>query len=399
MGGERKDGEKSKPPNQGKLVKMVIPLESQNLFASVDMGTNTFKLLIIHLEPSSAKFTTIHNHSDAVALGRNSSPSSSSPSSPPLISPDSQFRAIESLKKFQEILRSHNVTRTRMVGTSAIREAGNRSIFLNEVRENLGFDFHVTVLSGVEEARLIYLGVLQFLHVYDKRVLTIDIGGGSTEFVIGDHGEVVYADSLRLGHLTLTQNFGESDLVGLRGYVRELIEGSGLVDKVKILGFEVAVGSSGTIRAVENAIWCSYGCDDREKGGMRVLEEGSRRNLWWFSREELRDLVERLCTVEFSEREKVRRDEFFGRRSEFIVAGAVLLEEIMELLGISEMQVSKYALGEGVVAEMVSGEFPEFDLNANVRWKSIMRLSMRFNGNDRMRNGVQCSAIAKVLLV
>uniref|UniRef100_A0A803KNT8 Exopolyphosphatase n=1 Tax=Chenopodium quinoa TaxID=63459 RepID=A0A803KNT8_CHEQI len=350
---------------------MANPLKSQNIFASIDMGTNTFKLLIIHIEPTTAKFTTIYSHSDAVKLGRSSSSSS-------LISPDSQFRAIESLKKFQEILRSNNVTQIRPVGTSAIREAGNRSIFLKEVRENLGFDFEVNVLSGVEEARLIY----------------VDIGGGSTEFVVGEHGEVVYADSLRLGHLMLTQKFGENDLVGVRDYVRELIEGSKLVGKVKNLGFEVAIGSSGTIRAIEKAIWCGYGCDD---GGreIRVLGEGKRRKWWWFSREELRVLVERLCEGGFSEREKARRDGFFDKRSEFIVAGAILLEEIMELLGISEMEVSRYALGEGVVAEMVSEAFPGLELNANVRWKSVMRLALRFNGNDRMKNGVQCSSIAK----
>ncbi|XP_021742653.1 uncharacterized protein LOC110708745 isoform X2 [Chenopodium quinoa] len=366
---------------------MATPLKSQNIFASIDMGTNTFKLLIIHFEPTTAKFTTIYTLSDTVELGRNSSSSS-------LISPDSQLRAIESLKKFQEVLRSNNMTQIRVVGTSAIREAGNRSIFLKEVRENLGFDFEVNVLSGVDEARLIYVGVLQFLSVYDKRILTVDIGGGSTEFVVGKHGEVVYADSLRLGHLMLTQKFGENDLVGIRDYVRELIEGSGLVGKVNNLGFEVAIGSSGTIRAIEKAIWCGYGCDDGDKE-IRVLGEGKRRNWWWFSRDELRGLVERLCEGGFSEREKARRDGFFGKRSEFIVAGAILLEEIMGLLGISEMQISRYALGEGVVAEMVSEAFPGLDLNANVRWKSVMRLAMRFNGNDRMKNGVQSSAIAK----
>ncbi|KMT14286.1 hypothetical protein BVRB_4g076400 [Beta vulgaris subsp. vulgaris] len=368
---------------------MGIQLESQNLFASIDMGTNSFKLLIIRFEPATAKFTTVHKHSVAVVLGRNSSSSST-----PLISPDSQFRAIEALTKFQEILGSHTVTQIRVVGTSAIREARNQSVFINEVKEKLGFDIQVKVLSGVEEARLIYFGVLQFLHIYDKKVLTVDIGGGSTEFVIGDNGDVVYADSLKSGHLTLTEKFGENDLVGLRSYVRELIEVSGLIGKVKELGFEVAVGSSGTIRAIEKAIWCGYGCHDGKREGLR---EKRSRNWWWFSRDELRGLVERLCGVGISETEKARRDGFFGRRSEFIVAGAVLLEEIMELLGISEMEVSGYALGEGVVAEMVSEAFPGIDLNANVRWKSVMRLAMRFNGNDRMENGVQCSAIAKVI--
>ncbi|KAK9735672.1 hypothetical protein RND81_04G218700 [Saponaria officinalis] len=357
---------------------MSTSIQPSNLFASIDMGTNSFKLLIIQFEPSTARFTTLHHHSSAVVLGRNSSP--------PFISPESRFRAIEALVEFQSILRSHEV-RTRVVGTSALREATNNGDFVIEVREKLGFDFNVEIISGFEEARLTYLGVLQFLPVYDKKVLIFDIGGGSSEFLIGENGRVLYAESLKLGHVTLTQKFREGDFVGLmRDYVCEQILASGLVGKVKDFGFEVVIGSSGTIRAIEKAIWSGFGCD--EKGGRR-------KEHWWFSREELRVFVERLCRGLDSEEERVKRDGFFGRRSEFIVAGAVLLDVILELLEISEMKVSGYALGEGVVAEMVAESFPMCDLNANVRWKSVMRLAMRFNGKDRMRSGVQCAATAK----
>ncbi|XP_074307834.1 uncharacterized protein LOC141642786 [Silene latifolia] len=362
---------------------MTTSVQPSNVLASIDMGTNSFKLLIIQFEPSTSKFTTLHHHSSAVVLGRTSSP--------PFISPESKSLAIEALSEFQSILRYHNIARTRVVGTSALREATNQGDFIQEVTEKLGFDFNVNVISGVEEARLTYLGVLQFLPVYDRNVLILDIGGGSTEFVIGKYGHVVYAESLRLGHVTLTQKFREGDLVGLiRGYVFEQIQSSGLVGKVKDLGFEVAIGSSGTIRAIEKAIWCGYGCDGRV-----VRKGGRRRKWWWFSREELRGFVENLCRGLDNEEERVRRDVFFGKRSEFIVAGAVLLDVILELLEINEMRVSGYALGEGVVAEMVSESFPGCDLNANVRWKSVIRLAMRFNGKDRMKTSAQCAATAK----
>ncbi|XP_057549904.1 uncharacterized protein LOC130828114 isoform X2 [Amaranthus tricolor] len=372
---------------------MAMAFESRNLFAAIDMGTNSFKLQIIHFEPTVSKLTTLQTHSEAVGLGRN--PLSSSQ---PLISPDSQFRAIEVLLKFQSILRSQNVTRIRVVGTSAIREASNRDIFLNEVKKKLGFDFHVNILSGVEEARLIYLGVLQFLPIYDKRVLTLDIGGGSTEFVVGNYGRVLFADSIRLGHLTLTQKFGENDLVGLKGYIREVIEASGLVGKVKNLGFEVAVGSSGTILAIEKAIWSDYGSGGEKREVLKNCGRSRRKN-WWFSWEELKGLVEGLCGVRarFSQNEKAKRDEFFGKRSEFIVAGAVLLDEILELFGINEMMVSGYALGEGVVAENVSEDCLGSNLYVNEAWKSVKRLAMRFNGKDRMKNCAECLAIAKVI--
>lgn len=183
---------------------MTIHPQPSNLFASIDMGTHSFKLVIVYFDPTTSKFTTVLRRSHPVVIGLDSSSSS-----PPLISPDCETRAIEVLRKFRTILRAHNVRWVRAVATSAIREAGNGSSFVNKVRENLGFDFEVNVLSGVEEAKLSYLGVLQFLPVHEKRVLTLDIGGGSTEFVIADHGEVLFAESLKLGHVTLTQKFGE----------------------------------------------------------------------------------------------------------------------------------------------------------------------------------------------
>lgn len=83
-------------------------------------------------------------------------------------------------------------------------------------------------------------------------------------------------------------------------------------------------------------------------------------------------------------------------RSEFIVAGAVLLDEIFELLGIEEMEVSGYGLGEGVVADSLAKVFDGYDLNANARWRSVVRLAMRFNNKKRVKAGAQCASIAKV---
>ncbi|GAB4835759.1 hypothetical protein Ancab_000668 [Ancistrocladus abbreviatus] len=353
-----------------------------NLFAAIDMGTNSFKLTIVQFNPSTG-FLIIDRQKHPVVLGRDTS---SSPSTPSSISSASQSLAIETLAKFQIAILSHKITQTSVVATSAVREASNRDAFVQEIGRKLSFQ--VNVLSGVEEARLIYLGVLQFLPVYDRRVLTVDIGGGSTEFVIGERGAVRYAVSLNLGHVTLTQRFGYGDLMAMRQCIRRHIEESGLVEVVRNLGYEVVIGSSGTIRAVEKAICLNYGGE--ETGSVMV---GEMRRDWGFSREELKGFVERLCRG--GEGERVRRDEFFGSRSEFIVAGVVLLDEIFELLGISEMQVSGYALGEGVVADMISEGCCGYHLNANVRWRSVVRLATRCNGDSRMKCATQCAAISK----
>ncbi|GMH07726.1 hypothetical protein Nepgr_009566 [Nepenthes gracilis] len=355
--------------------------QPSNLFAAIDMGTSSFKLLIVQFNSSTGKFTPIDRYKEPVALGRDTS----STSTPPTISPSSRRRALETLSRFQKPIKSRNIMQTRCVATSAVREATNRDDFLQEVSEKL--NLQVNVLSGIEEAKLIYLGVLQFLPIFARRVLVVDIGGGSTEFVIGLRGKAIYAISLKLGHVTLTQQFHE-DLVGMRHYIRSQIEESGLIENVRNLEFEIAVGSSGTVRAIEKVLCLNYGV-----GEVMNPVSGEVSRDWRFSRKELMDVFERLCGG--GEEERVRRNQFFGRRSEFIVAGAVLLEEIFELLGINEMQVSGYGLGEGVVVEMIYGFCDDYDVNANLRWPSVVRLSTRFNGKNRMKFASRTAAISK----
>lgn len=242
-------------------------------------------------------------------------------------------------------------------------------------------------MSGEEEARLTYIGVLQFLPVFNQKVLTIDIGGGSTEFVIGKEGDVIFATSLKLGHVILTEEFVKmNEIDTMRDHIRSLIRQSGLIEKVCEHGFELVIGSSGTIRAIEKAVFHRYGQGLDNVG----LIDGYKRD-WRFSRGELSDLVGKLCGME----EKFERDGFFKRRSEFIVAGAVLLEEIFGMLGIEEMEVSGYSLGEGVVAEQLAGVFDDYDLNANARWRSVVRLATRFNNNKKMKSAALCAGIAK----
>lgn len=217
--------------------------------------------------------------------------------------------------------------------------------------------------------------------------MVIDIGGGSTEFVVAQSDRVYFSTSLNLGHVTLTQRFG-SNVDGLRKFVRDVVRESGLVEVVKRYGFDVVIGSSGTIKAIEKAVFCRYGGEVSNP----FAEFDEFRREWRFSKDELRGVVESLVGGE----EEGVRDVFFKRRSGFIVAGAVLLEEIFELIGIEEMEVSGYALGEGVVAEMLGEIFEGYDLNANVRWRSVMQLATRFNNKKRMKCAVLCAVIAKV---
>ncbi|XP_068658995.1 uncharacterized protein [Aristolochia californica] len=352
---------------------MQIPSSRSKHLASIDMGTNSFKLLLIQADPS-GRFTAVDRIKEPVLLGRGMSSSGE----PPSITHDAQLRAISALQNFASILDHRSVDCFSVVATSAVREAENKLEFLSKVQRDLGLQ--VKVLSGEDEARLIYRGVLQFLPVYNESILTVDIGGGSTEFALGKEGQLIFATSLKLGHVTLTDDFVKTgELVNMRKKIRSMIEESGLVEKVKAIGFDVAVGSSGTIRSIAKTVFATNSVSSMDFGGA-----------WRFTKEELAFIMEKLCGGEVLTLPRVSK-----RRSEFLLAGAILLWEIFEVLGITKMEVSKYALGEGIIAEMLAKECQSFDVNANVRWRSVVRLATRFNSDNRMRLAVRCIAIAK----
>lgn len=165
-----------------------------------------------------------------------------------------------------------------------------------------------------------------------------------------------------------------------------MVKSSGLVDKVKEYKIDRVIGSSGTIKAIETAVYKGYA-----KKNSGFIKENDKRD-WRFNKEELIELVESL-----EMKGKKRREEFFGKRAEFILAGAVLLEEIFDGLGIEEMEVSEYALSEGVVAEMLGNIYERsYDSNVDARWGSVVRLATRFNSKKRMKAAAMCAGVAKV---
>ena len=121
------------------------------------------------------------------------------------LAPDAIERGIDTLGRFRRLVDSHGAE-LHAVATSAVREAENRSEFVRRARDEAGVP--VSVISGAEEARLIRLGVLQAVPAYDQRHLLVDIGGGSSEFVVGEGNEVLATRSLKLGAIRLTERFG-----------------------------------------------------------------------------------------------------------------------------------------------------------------------------------------------
>jgi exopolyphosphatase / guanosine-5'-triphosphate,3'-diphosphate pyrophosphatase len=227
------------------------------------------------------------------------------------------------------------------VATSAVREAANRQVLIDRAWDEAGV--HVDVISGVEEARLIHLGVLQAVPVFDKRLLLCDIGGGSTELLVGLHGDALAARSLKLGAIRLTRRFFDGNLVhpgavdACRRFVRSTL--APFAHEIRRLGVEVFVGSSGTITALaEMAVAHTTGSRPR---GTNNLVVG-------------RDALDAVLAALIAAPTVADRAELPGidpGRADILLAGALILEQVMHELDLDELVTSDYALREGVLLD------------------------------------------------
>lgn len=245
-------------------------------------------------------------------------------------------RGVAALTRMRDVANSYDAA-IAAVATSAVREAENRHKFISRVKTETGID--VEVISGFEEARLIHLGVLQALPVFDKQIMLVDIGGGSTEFLQGRGSEVVAARSIKLGAIRLTDRFfsdGEATTKSIkkcRAHVANRL--AAVVSELNDFDIETAIGSSGTISAIAMMISAARGDEVRSINGVS------------FTVKELNEIVETVSKTPLDRRNSIAGlDE---RRADIIVGGSLLLSEIFKAFGLKKMTVSSFALREGVL--------------------------------------------------
>jgi exopolyphosphatase/guanosine-5'-triphosphate,3'-diphosphate pyrophosphatase len=250
-----------------------------------------------------------------------------------------QARALESLAKMAERLRGFPRQAVRAVGTNALRVAKNAPQFLREARQVLGFP--IEVISGREEARLIYLGVAHAMPAAVgskiERRLVVDVGGGSTEFIVGTGLEPQLTESLYMGCVSYSLKYfpdGKVDKAAMRA--AELAarqELAGIVRAYRAAGWDEAVASSGTARSIENIL--------RENG---FAEDGLTRA----GLEKLRSLLVKS--------EKADPDRIAGlrpNRAPVLPGGLAILHAAFEELGLESMKVSAAALRHGVLYDLL----------------------------------------------
>lgn len=328
-----------------------------DVHAAIDIGTNSIHLVVARADASGG-FEVLTTDKEAVRLGEGSGDMAE-------LTDAAMDRGVAALRRFRQIAESRGAD-IAAVATSAVREADNRAVFLDRAYDEAGVD--VAVISGTEEARLIHLGVLQALPIFDQQILTIDIGGGSTEFVVGRAAKILASRSVRLGHIGLTDRFFPNGVVEpgaldeCRRYVRAFLAPVGVA--LGPLGHQIAAGSSGTISALADIIAAQA---DERTDRPEIDQAG------------LGAAVEHLASIAQPEDRCAETPRLDAKRSDVILGGAVLLEQIFERFSIDKMLVSEYALREGVLLDRAHGDSGGFHHLNDIRSESVLRFADAFD--------------------
>jgi len=303
------------------------------VYAAIDIGTNTLRLLVAEtVGPDD--YTVLHEEQQITRLGEGLRSTGVLQDAP-------RRRSLTVLRRFADLARSLKAGEIAAVATSAVREARNGQEFVAEVWREAGLALRV--IDGEEEARLTLLGVRHGLRLGSRRVLAIDIGGGSTEFVLA-RGEVIEGIvSTGLGVVKLTEQYLVSDppTVDERRRLEEFV--GARIDRLRreLPGLEAAqlVGTAGTVTTLA-AIDLALVTYDRQKvrgHGLRLAR--------------VRELLDRLAALALRERRGIPGLE--PGRADIIIAGAAILAVSMERLGYHELRVSNDGLREGILLDLL----------------------------------------------
>ncbi len=321
-------------------------------FAAVDIGSNSVRLKIARLKGH--RLLEIHEDREVTRLGESVFRSG-------FLSPDAIANTVKVLRRFHRAVQDAAADVVRVVATSALRDARNSHAFLEWVRSSTGW--RVEIISGIEEARLIHLGLVSSLRVNAAPVLMMDLGGGSCELTISSKGHIRETVSLPLGAVRLTNEFLHHDpprkpeLQSLRGFVvREIGRISGRIVRAQP---HVVIATSGT---AESLAQLSKGLYKSKPGRSATV-----------SRAQMSRMVKMLSRLPLDGRRKLSG--VGPRRAEIIVAGAVVYSNLLESCKLQGFRYSPLGLRDGLLAQMAA----EYDSATrsgkqieSERWDSIL---------------------------
>lgn len=332
-------------------------MQNGTRLAAVDLGSNSFRLEIGRLDHGQIHRTEYLKETVRQGNGLDADRN---------LTPEAMQRGWDCLARFGERLAGFKATEVRAVATQTLREAHNRDEFLARAHTILGFP--IDVISGREEARLIYQGVAHMLPQSDERRLVVDIGGRSTEMILGQGLEARTLESYRVGSVAWSMKYFTDGQFSPRAFEIAEIAAKAVLDEAlnayRSSAWDVAYGSSGTIGAVSDVLAAA--------GWPAGVV--SREGLDW--------LLDRLLKAQSGERLKLEgmKDD----RRAVIGGGVSVLRAVFDLLGIEQMQAAQGALRHGVLYDLLDREQDVTDLRST----TVQRLATKFNADTEQAQRV-----------
>ncbi len=327
-------------------------MQTKSLYAAIDLGSNSFRLEIGQMD--AGQLRRVEYIKETVRQGNGLDAERN-------LTEDAMARGWECLARFAERIAGFNPSQVRAVATQTLREARNRDVFLTKAKILLGFP--IEVIAGKEEARLIYLGVSHLLPQSTERRLVVDIGGRSTEMILGQHESASTLESYRVGSVGWSMKYFADDLWTPSAFKAAEIGAKAVLDEAQILfsrqHWDKCYGSSGTVGAVSDVLSAAGWPEGK------VTREG----LSW--------LKERLLKAQKPENlriEGVKED-----RKPVIGGGLAVLQAVFDLLQIDEMQAAQGALRHGALYDLIEREGMHDVRSSMVDW-----LAQRF-GTDKLQ--------------
>jgi exopolyphosphatase/guanosine-5'-triphosphate,3'-diphosphate pyrophosphatase len=337
--------------------------------AFMDIGSNSVRLLLVRINANQT-YTILTEQKEVIRLGETVFVDGR-------LHPAAIRRTVNACHDFASLARARGAQEIIAVATSAAREAKNQPEFLRALKRQAGLD--VRVISGKEEARLIYLGTSHVARKEDGQALFMDIGGGSTELAIGDQKQYVYLDSLRLGAIRLSSLFrleGEGP-ISKKQYdrVRDYVRDTAAPTFKRIQRFRLGqfIGSSGTIENLADILYrVGY---DRHRDRADVLRYG-----------ELSKIIGLLRSTPLEDRRRIPG--INPERADIIVGGAAIVDVFMDELDLEEIHPTDRGMRDGLLFDyLANSEHAALYVGVPIRDRSVLQLA-RACGSDEAHTRV-----------
>ncbi|MCE2029948.1 Ppx/GppA phosphatase family protein [Sessilibacter corallicola] len=338
-------------------VDITLNNETDHYYVAIDLGSNSFHMLIVR--ENRGLIEVVDRVKDMVQIARGLKNG--------VLSEEAQNRALECLQCFNERIQEIPAEHIKAVGTKALRAASNGPEFLYQAEKALGVP--IQLVSGYEEARLVYVGVSNNISQDHQKRLVIDIGGASTEFIVGQDYSPRLLESLSIGCVTFTEKYltnakGELDITPKtlnNVYIAASEELEGIRSIYRSEGWDITYGASGTMKSVTEI--------------MPIMTPAGI-----ISREGVNELYRQL-----GENKEIKIDNVTKQRRFVMPAGIAILKAILDQLDIEELHVSDAALKEGLIHETI-GRLKHHDIRDETVTKHIAKYHVDRSQAERVKH-------------